>query len=244
MRRRDFKVFLFVFLSIVILIGDFFGFLKPLRGFLEEKLVIPVRTSLRPKARTESCSESQAEILSLKTQIANLKEEIVSTRKLLGAPLPPDWKFKPVKVIGEGEDEIIIGEGETDGIKRQMVVVFSGVFLGKVNRVGQNMAKVRLLSSPDSKETAKIINKDSLGLAGKGLLLGKGKGKMEIKQILAEEEVAEDDLVVVSWDGFDLPAGRIKSIAWQKGEVFKTAEVVRDFNPRNLWTVFLITGKI
>jgi rod shape-determining protein MreC len=226
------------------LAADLLGILKPIKGFFEEKLVIPVRRSFKPAPQDKSCQNFEAENLSLKTQVASLKEEIISTRKLLGAPLPQDWKFLPVKIIGETEEEIIIEGGKNEGIKKEMVAVFEGVFLGKVEKVSEKISKIRLLTDPDSKEVVKIIGKDSLSLAGKGLLLGKGGGKMAVKEILAEEEVGEGDLVVVTVEGFDLPVGKISSVNYKKGEVFKNAEVEQEIKTRNLQTIFLLMGKI
>lgn len=227
-----------------ILLADYFGFLKPFKSFFESKLVIPVRISLKPVIETQTCPESQAEILSLKTQIASLKEEIISTRRLLGAPLPSDWRFLPVKVIGGSEDEIIIDKGEVDGIKKDFAAISAGIYLGKVEKVSPKISKIRLPAGQDSKEVAKIVNKESLSLVGKGLLLGKGGGKMELREILAEEEVDQDDLVVVTVEGFDLPVGKISSVNYKKGDVFKTALVEQEIKARNLQTIFLITGKI
>jgi len=244
MKNQKSKFYFLFFLSLLILVADLLGILNPIKGFLEEKLVIPVRSSFRPASQKESCQNFEAEILSLKTQVASLKEEIVSTRKLLGAPLPENWKFLPVKVIGGTEEEIIIEGGEREGIKKGMVAVFEGVFLGRVEKVSERVSKIKLLTNPDSKEIVKIIGKDSLILTGKGLLLGKGQGKMEIREILAEEEVGEGDLVVATVEGFDLPVGKISSVNYKKGEVFKNAIVDQQIKTRNLQTIFLLVGKI
>jgi cell shape-determining protein MreC len=67
---------------------------------------------------------------------------------------------------------------------------------------------------------------------------------MIIRQILAEEEVKAGDLVVVSTDSADLPIGVILSVAYDKGEVFKTAQVKGILDLRSLETVFLVTGKV
>lgn len=251
-RQKNSKTFIFfLILSLLILLADYFGLLKPLKGFFEEKLVIPIRLRFTSKPLSpislnpsEYCSNKDLEIAGLKTQIASLKEENTSLKKLLGAPLPPDLKYLPVKVIGGNEDEILIDKGEKDGVKKEMAAVAEGIFLGKVDELSQKIAKVKLLSSSESKEVVKIIGKESLNQVGKGLLIGKGEGKMEIRQILAEEEVLEGDLAVISSGGTDLPIGRVTSVTYKKGEVFKTCQVKREINIRTLGTVFLIVGKI
>lgn len=251
-RKKNSKTFIFfIILSLIIFLLDYSGAIKPLRGFSEEKLVIPIRLRFTSKLLSpislnpsEYCSNKDLEIAGLKTQIASLKEENTSLKKLLGAPLPPDLKFLPVKVIGGNEDEILIDKGELNGIKKEMAAVTEGIFLGKVDGLSQKIAKVRLLSSSEIKEVVKIIGSESLSQVGKGLLVGKGEGKMEIRQILAEEDVLEGDLVVISSNGTDLPIGRVTSVSYKKGEVFKTCQVKREINIRTLGTVFLIVGRL
>jgi len=262
-KKRNRWFYFFLGLSILILVLDHFGVLKPFKGFFEEKLVIPIRIkftrSLQPKSLPSrqaglpagkaglnplnSCQEKDLEIANLKTQIANLKEENLSARRLLGAPLPSDWKFLPVRVIGWEKDEIIIDKGEKDGIVKGMGAVTEGNFLGKVENLSPKVAKIKLLSSPESKQVVKIIEKENLILIGKGLLLGKGEGKMEIKEILPEEEIKEGDLVVIPFESSDLPVGKVGTISYQKGDVFKTAQVKMEINVRVLETVFLIVEK-
>lgn len=247
-RSRPFLIFLV--LSLVVLLADHFGFLRLVKGFLEEKLVASARLkffqTVKPKVspNVKVCQEKDSEIASLKAQIASLKQENLSARKLLGAPLPSDWQFSPARVISSNKDEIMISRGSEDKVKMGMIVIAEGIFLGTVESVSLKMAKVRLVSSPDSKAVAKIINKESLTLSGKGLLWGKGEGEMIIRQILAEEDVKTGDLVVVSTDSADLPIGVILSVAYDKGEVFKTAEAKGILDIRSLETVFLVTGKV
>jgi len=243
MRNRKSKIYFFLLLSLVIFLADYLGFLKSVKGFFEKKMVIPVREFFKPQL-VDECQKFEAERLNLKTQLAGLKEEVVSSRKLLGAPLPANWQFLPVKVIGDSDDEIIVGGGDREGIKLGMAAVYEGVFLGKVEKVSQEISKIKLLSNADSKQVVKILGKNSLNLVAKGLLFGRGKGEMEIKEILAEEEVEEGDLVVATVEGFDLPVGEITGVNYQKGDVFKTAGVRQKIKTRYLQTIFLLTGKI
>jgi cell shape-determining protein MreC len=77
-----------------------------------------------------------------------------------------------------------------------------------------------------------------------GLLIGRGQGKMRIEQILAAETVAKADLVMTNLEGGDLLVGEVEEVITAKGEVFKTAQVKRLFNPEELETIFLVKGKI
>jgi len=232
------------------LMADRAGLLKPARGFLETKLVVPIRSRFFQARRPElppdfkNCQDCQTEILSLKSQIASLKEENLSAKKLLGAPLPANWQFSLARVISFGEDEIMISGLDPEGFRVGAVVIAEGIYLGEIESLISKIGRVQLVSSPEAKTVVKIISKKDLTLAGKGLLQGRGEGKMIIREILAEEEVGEGDLVVVPTEAVDLPVGEIISVSYHKGDVFKTAEVKSALYPRSLETVFLIRGKI
>lgn len=244
--RRSFIFFLL--LSLLVLASDYFGFLKPVKGFFEEKLVIPVKLRFFSQKLSssqdfsDSCLNKDSEISSLKAKIAQLKEENLSARKLLGAPLPQDWKFIPTRVLDSLREEILIDKGQKEGIEKGMVALSEGVYLGKVTNVSEKIAKIQLLTFPEAKEVVKIIDNQNLVLVGKGLLVGKGGEKMEVREILAEEDVGEDDLVVASLESGDFPVGKIVSVSYQIGDIFKTAQVKREINIRYLETVFLVKG--
>lgn len=251
-KRANRSLAFFLFLCFAIFFFDRFGLLNPLKGIFEEKIIIPLRLKLINSSPEESlspldfCQQKDGEIASLKAQVATLKAENLASRKLLGAPLPADWRFSPAVVIGISQDEMIVDKGESAGIREGMIVLAEGFFLGKVEKVSEKIASVKLLSSVDSKSAVKIMDQETLSLVGKGLLVGKGEGKMEIRETLAEEEVKEGDLVM-SLDGpeaANLPIGRITAVSFTKGEIFKTSQVKREIGVENLETVFLVTGKI
>lgn len=249
-KNKNLPLFFFLILSFVLLLFDRLGFLKSARGFFETRLVIPLKSKffLTNKSKispdVKSCQDKEVEILNLKSQIASLKEENLAARKLLGAPLPSNWQFSLAKVVSSGEDEMLIADAEEKVIKVGAGVIAQGVLLGEIESLISRVAKVRLISSPESRTVIKIIDKENFTLVGKGLLQGRGGGKMIAREILAEEEIKIGDLVVASVETVDLPVGEIMLVSYNKGDVFKTAEVKRILNPRSLETVFLIKGKI
>lgn len=254
-KEKNKKIFLFLLASaVLIFIFDYFRVLSPVRGFGEKNLVIPVRTFLSSlflnspttgsKPVSEVCQDKDREILKLTEEIAVLKEENLASRKLLGAPLPANWQFLPARILGGRGEEIIIDKGSQQGVILEMPAIVEGIFLGRVSQVSQNLARINPVFSSDFRQVVKIISQETGLLAGKGLLSGRGKQKMLIEEILAENEIKEGDLTAVSlWEG-DLTVGRINRINYQKGEVFKSAEVESELNLDKLQTIFLITGKI
>jgi len=81
-------------------------------------------------------------------------------------------------------------------------------------------------------------------ILGKGLLIGRGQGKMKIEQILSTEGADVGNLVTTSVDNQDLLVGEIDNVFWNKGEVFKAAQVKLLYSSQELNTIFLIRGKI
>jgi len=246
--------FLLSLLAILIILFDHFRAFSPIKGFLERNLVIPVRSFLSGRPRSDSasndndfsgnCQDKDQEILKLAAEIASLREENLASRKLLGAPLPPNWQYLPARVIGGLNQEIIIDKGTSQRVILEMPAVAEGIFLGRVSNVSENLARISPVYSSDFRQVVKIISKESGVMSGRGLLSGRGWQKMTIEEILAENEINEGDLVVFSlWEG-DLPIGRITRVNYQKGDVFKSAEVESELVPDKLQTIFLITGKI
>lgn len=250
MKNYKFKIFFFFFLCLVVVVLDYFNVLDPIRGYLEEKLVIPIRLAVKPKPvvcpEVKSSQEKEAEILDLKTQIAVLREENLAEKKLLGSPYTPQtWSFLAARVIGISGEEIIIDQGKDAGIIEGTPVLAEGYFLGKVEKVTPKMAKIKVLSSPGNKMFVKILAKEGMGLTGKGLLEGMGEEKMTIKQILSRENVNEGDLVVAadSSETVDLLVGKITKVDYQIGEPFKLAEVRTGLTISELQNVFLKINK-
>jgi len=185
-------------------------------------------------------------IAELKVQIASLTEENREQKRLLSSPLPRNWQFLTAKVIGLGDETLTIDQGRKEGVKEGMVVISGQTFLGKVVSLSEEMAQVRLPSFFEERLMVRIVaGKDSTGFPrARGLLVGRGQGKMRVEQILTSEEVSQGDLVITNLEGGDLLVGEVEEVMVVKGEVFKSAQVKRLFNPEELETVFLIKGKI
>lgn len=237
-------------IGIFLLILGFTGILKPVRGLIEKSIVIPVKEKIYTWQRAfkkdlKGCElYNEKQLAELKVQIAGLKEENLAQRKLLASPLPKDWKFTLVKVIGSDGEELSVSSGKTEGILEGMVAVFEKTYLGKIAKAGENISYIRQPSSFNEKLSIKVVSKDSNEIVGKGLLVGRGVGKMRLEQILLKEKVQKGDLIMLETLGGTLFVGRISEVYENKGEVFKTALVERLYNPEELKTIFLVSGKI
>jgi len=237
----------FVFLFLLAL--NSFRPVRSFRGLAERTLVIPAKEKIYDLKRffkkdLAGCwLENEREIAELKTKIASLSEENREQKRLLAAPLPKNWQFLTVKVIGIAGETVTLGAGRNEGVKENMILLFGNTYLGKVRVVSESISQVRLLSFYDEKLAVKIVSKEG-EILGRGLLVGKGEGKMKIEQILYPEGIQKGNLVITSVEDGELLIGEIEEIIEKKGEVFKTALVKRLYNPEELNTVFLIRGRL
>lgn len=249
-RKIPQELFIVFAVCIILLILGLTGVFRPVRGLMEKTVVIPIKEKIYNWQRAfkkdlDGCQlKDENQIAELKTKIASLAEENLSQKKLLSAPLPKNWQFITTKVVGISNEELTINIGEADGVKVGQAGLFGSTYLGKVGEVSQSLAKIRLPSFIDDKMSVRIVSPDKELNIGKGLLIGKGTGKMKIEQIFSSEEVTSGNLVVVDVEGGNLLVGEVTEVTQNIGEPFKTAGVKLLYNPEELNTIFLIRGKI
>lgn len=240
-------VYLFLLFLFLLLVGSV-GIFRPLRGVLEKSLVIPVKEKVYSVKRIfkkdlGTCGKTnEGELSALKVKVAALTEENTAQRKLLSVPLPRDWRFLTVQVINLEGETLVINAGSKDGVTKGMTALSETNYLGKVETFGENMAWIRPPSFYGERTVVRFVENEQT--AGKGLLIGQGEGRMRAEQIFSSEAVREGNLVAVDVLGGSLLVGKVSSVTVKKGEAFKTAQVERLFNPEDLRTVFLVTGKI
>ncbi len=229
------------------------GFTKifqPVRGLAEKAIVLPIKQKVFDWQRAfkkdlNGCQlKNDGEIAGLKAKIASLTEENLAQKRLLSAPLPKNWQFMPAKVISVQEETLTIDQGKNDGVKEGMAAVLDNNYVGRVDKVSEKLSQVRLPSFMDERLFVKIVSAQNADMLGKGLVIGKGAGQIKIEQILATEPVAKGNLVISEVEGQSLLVGEIEEISEKNGEVFKTAQVKRFYNPEELNTIFLVRGKI
>lgn len=248
-RRLPSQFYYFLLFFVLIFLLNFVGAFKGLRGLAESYIVVPIKEKIftwqrRFKKDLGGCGLiNEKEIKELKAKIAVLKEENLSQKRLLSSPLPKNWQFMTVKVIGVEGEELIIGSGARDGVLEGMAAVAGETYLGKVVKVSEKIAAIKLPSYFEEKTVVTIVSKEKETF-GKGLLVGKGEGKMKVEQILSSEKVEKGNLIITNIEGGDLFIGEIEDVFQNSGEVFKNASVKRYYNPEELNTIFLVRGRI
>jgi cell shape-determining protein MreC len=249
--KKRLSSFFYCLLALFLLLYflNFLGAFKGLRFLAESTLVVPLKEKIytwqrRFKKDLDGCGLiNEKEVKELKARIAVLEEENLSQKRLLSSPLPKNWQFMTVKVIGSEGEELTISSGIRDGVSEGMIAVFGETYLGKVEKVSEKIAIVRLASFFEEKAVVNITSKDK-EIFGKGLLVGKGEGKMKVEQILSSEKAEKGNLIFTSVEGGELFVGEVEEIFQNQGEVFKNVSVKRFYNPEELNTIFLVRGRL
>jgi len=245
--------FTFLILSFLLLALDSLGWMRSVRGMVE-KGTNPLkggiyRTISNVKYQVSNIKYSREELIALKEKVEELEREVAklkiensqlkidnqAMRRLLQAPLPPEWKFLPAKTLG-GTRYLTIDKGKRDGVKKGMVVVFEEVLVGRVVGVSEKSAKIMLPTDPESKIAVKVGNV-------RGILLGESD-RLILTEVLQGRKIKVDGLVVTSGENEVFPAnlliGKVSKIEKEERQPYQKAEVEPLIEYNKLETVFLI----
>jgi len=239
------QFFYLFFILVLIFFLELTGIFKPLRKLAEKSLIIPLRQTIFDfKQLTQKTTDQEElfkkQVMDLESKIISLEEENRQQKRLLSAPLPKDWQFLTVKVIGAENETLIVTLPENEKIEQKLTAVSGDTYLGKISQISSLQATIKLPSFLDNKLSVSIFSSKDNSLTGRGLLVGGGEGKMKVEQILLTENVNINDLVMTDVFGKNLLVGLVSEIVEKKGEMFKSAVVKRQFSPRQLQTIFLI----
>lgn len=181
--------------------------------------------------------------------LKNVEEENKNLRRLLGAALPPSWKFSPAKVVWYEGDVLVLTSDFLPQVGMAVVVappesdeVRTGIFVGRVLQVFDKRIKVLLPTGRDSRIPVTVNDTDG-GRTALGLLVGRG-GKAILDQVLTSETIGGSYTVLTSGaDGLPpgLLLGRIEKVLPEESGTWKQAEVELATEVKNLDYVFYVT---
>lgn len=253
--RQVLPLFLFlVAISLLLILAENFGVIKPMRQVVE-RLIIPTKTSIyrtwqgmtggvsnliswRVGAQRIADLEKQVREFSVLTvRLQVLEEENKALRRQLEAPLPPTLKFLPAKTIGLTR-YLTIDKGGEDGVREEMMVVSENILVGKVIKVTPKTAQILLPSDPESKIPSRTIK-----TGAHGLVVGEFGTKAVFDKVLQKEVLEVGDLVVTTGEGGyarDLLLGKIAKIEKIPVEPFQKGEIVSLLDFGKLVNVFVI----
>jgi rod shape-determining protein MreC len=211
---------IFFIISTLLLLTDQLLGLSPLRALLELP-IIPAKVFFYSQKQAldhnflflpdcRACQQrlsrarsSERQYSYLITQLSHLKEENASLRKLLGAPLPPEWKFLPARVIGQAPESISINQGQSQGVRQQMMVIAQGVLVGQISSTTERQSQVDLITSSTKIPSLVLSTTDQQQLA-KGVIEYQDH-QLILTKVLPGETLTPGDIVVTSGEGGFLP---------------------------------------
>lgn len=247
------KFLFFICLSFSLFFLDRWGLIRPVRAVVElaSQPVKRIFWQTKSKAllkfqdwqKIKELEKIESEIFNLKEENLQLKvekekllEENEAMRKLLGAPLPMDWNFQLAQVLGEEEGFLVIDQGEAEGVKEGMVVVWEKALVGRVEAVTPHLAKVK---TPYHSQTA-ILAKTS---RASGVVKAQ-KSEIYLEKVLQGERLGIGEVVLTSGrDGSypaDLVIGEVIEVFSQEEQPFKKARLRPAVGYQRLKIVFLI----
>lgn len=179
-----------------------------------------------------------AENSRLKTEISDLKQEIISLveakeenmrlKKLINFKEGTPHRTTLARVIGRSTDEwqstLILDKGSDDGVYKNMPVVVAEGLVGQVIMVTESASKVRLLIDPRSGVSAQLMKSRGIGIAEGDLNTG-----LTLNYIESSDSISEEELVLTSGLGGVYPRGlligQIESYKETPDMLYKKAKI-------------------
>lgn len=181
----------------------------------------------------------EQENASLKVKIDNLEKENSSMRKLLGAPLPPNWKFIPAQVLNINNGSMTINQGSDNGIKENQIAVFKNILVGRVIEVNPLVSKIALPIAKKSNIKAKLLKNE-----GKGIIKSSEAQALILDNVLPEINLSKDEIVITSGEEAIYPAGliigKINKVKKDEAEIYQQAIIKPLVDYQKLTNVFII----
>lgn len=263
--QQKIRTFFAIFTVIVITMSfHYVGWLTPVELFIR-KVIAPTSSmlynwSVTIEDDTEhfmSVEDLQEAYTALKkaylfskidhTKMTLLEEENESLRKQLLFITGRTVSTVGADVIGKQIDPVgstlIINRGSRDGIQESNpVIVHDGILIGKIVRVEEDMAIVRLITDNQSRIAATLMNKDkSIGLVEGGFGLS-----VRMTSVPQHEIIAIGDTVITSGLEKEMPhgliIGSVESVEKEVYEPFQRAIIGSPVGLEELTVVSVMTG--
>ena len=262
MRKKErlvFTFFIFLSLSIIILVLSFFGKLSEPQAFLEKGVSFLPKTFFGFFQRIPFVSESQ-QIKKLKDENLSLTAKLVDQERLKkeNAALLSQFQQQdiqtfsllPARIVGAPgfipgvttPSNFILDKGARDNVNVGDSVVLENNLVGKIVKVASYLSKADLITNTSVSFTAKTLN------GAIGVIKGAGEDKMALDNILLSENINKEDLVLtygdIPSDGGGIPSdlivGKIQSIEKVPTNIFQKAEVKSLINFTKQSIVFIV----
>ncbi len=239
--------FLFLlFLSLFLILADKKNWLTSPKSLLERPLLWAEEIIFTAFRQTEEISpvagDERQQLTVSQNDLSSCREENEKMRKLLGAPLPPQWKFMDARVIGLVSGQLRINKGQSEGVKDGANVIYENILVGKVVSLGVHDAWVQTVSSAESKIPVVVKKIGSSGIQARGLLVWQGN-ELILDRVLQSEDIQKGDLIVTAGEADWLPElliGTIAEVSPKTPEVYQKAKVEPLIDYGKLRIVFVV----
>lgn len=244
--------FLFlVLLSLLLILIDKKGWDQGPKSLIERPFVWAEERIFAAFRKTEEApvlsEEKLRQLAVAQNDLQSCQEENTQMRKLLGAPLPPQWKFLDARVIGLVAGRLRINKGQTEGVKDQSMVVSENILVGKVVSLGANDAWVQTVASSESKIPVVVKRpfdsaQGKAGIQARGLLIFQNS-ELILDRVLQSEDIQKGDLIVTAGEAGWLPdllIGHIAEVLPKTAAVYQKAKVEPLIDNSKLRIVFVV----
>lgn len=181
-------------------------------------------------------------LLSQLGELEGLREENQFLRQALGLKLKEEFKLSLARVRGGdlGAGFFIVDKGKKDGITSgQPIINNNKVLVGKIENVYEDFSRAVFIFYPQNKISAKIINKNVLGI-----IRVNPKKEMVMEIPSSPQDIEVGDLVVTTGKGSIYPPGlligKIEDIEKIDTSPFLKARISPLFDPAQTEMVFII----
>lgn len=195
----------------------------------------------------------QNKIRELEERLALTKQqnkEIQALRDQFAVTSPRSSSLLPAQIVGlkaflpgySLPEQIIIDKGQSDGVKKDAVVIYKSSLVGKVSLVRSHLSVVDLSFKKGFSITATTAETGALGI-----VKGQGDGELLLDNVVLSDTLKKDDQVLTkgstSSDGIgaspNLILGKVVSIEKKPSSLFQTAKLARPIDVTRLTTVFV-----
>lgn len=190
-----------------------------------------------------------AQLLSQISHLRAVEEENDQMRRLLGADLPPEWKFEPGRVVGATGDFLTaVSDGAVEKgtpviVSQEVKGASAGIFVGKTQNFIGREGKIIMPTNAGSKVPVIVRDAGTRDRQASGIVMGKG-GRMLIDQVLSSESLKEGDLVLTSGEGGlppELLIGYVGQVYSIPGAAWRQADVRSPVDISKIEYVFFVT---
>ena len=194
-------------------------------------------------------SELEEEVKKLNAEVASLQELKVENKALrdqLGFSQKTDYQTVAAEIISHEPESLLqyfmINKGKSDGIDKNMIVLSSGLLVGKVSDVYDKQAKVVLITNPTSSTAVMTENSRANGIVKGGI-----EYPLVMEMIPQNEVISPGDRIVTSGYGGDYPKGlllgTVENVESKPTDLFQKAVIKPLIDFSRLEIVFVVLNK-